>query len=403
MAKKMRRKWWIWALLGVVVLAVAGVLVVRSRGGDLPEVTIRPIERQRLVAKVSANGKIDAQRRVEISANVPGQIVNLAVREGDRVDKGDFLLQIDQAQLAATAQGAAASLEALFHDRDAARAAAVAAERDFERAQRSFEEELIPESDLDSARAAVDSAAARVEAIEQRIAEARANLAGARDTLSKTKIVAPMSGVVTRLPVEEGEVAVIGTMNNPGTVLLTISDMSVVEAVMEVDETDIPRVELGHRAEVTIDAYDDRVFAGLVTEVASSPIETAATEAINFEVKIQLGDPPPTVRPGFSCSADIITDTREEAVAAPIQSLVVRDDPEGGAGGEEEGVYLYDEATSTVRFAAVETGITGDTEVEVLSGIAAGDVVVTGPFRALREIEDGDEVRLKVEEEPEDG
>ena len=214
-------------------------------------------------------------------------------------------------------------------------------------------------------------------------------------------MVAPISGTVTRLPVEEGEVAVIGTMNNPGTVLMTISDMSVVEAVMEVDETDIPQVRLGQPAEVTIDAYGDEIFQGLVTEVGSSPIETRTSEAINFEVKIQLAEPPERVRPGFSCSADIITDTRENVVAAPIQALVVREKPgeDGGRPTDEEGVYVLDPEAETVRFTPVETGITGETEIEITSGLEEGEIVVTGPFRVLREIEDGGKVTPPEPEE----
>jgi HlyD family secretion protein len=392
--KKTKRKLWIWIAVVAVIIVAAGIIIARSKREKPPEVTTETIARKTLISKVSANGAIDAQRKVDLSANVMGQIVNLAVREGDRVEKGDFLLQIDQAQLEATAAGAAASLNALFHDRDAARASAIDAQRTLDRAQKSYADELIPVSELDRARTALESAEAQVQAIEQRIAQARANLAGARDTLSKTKMVAPIGGTVTRLPVEEGEVAVIGTMNNPGTVLMTISDMSVVEAVMEVDETDIPQVELGQPAEVTIDAYGDQVFDGLVTEVGSSPIETLTSEAINFEVKIQLAEPPAAVRPGFSCSADIITDTREDVIAAPIQSLVVREKPAdaGGQPTDEEGIYVLNEEDETVRFAPVEVGITGDTEIEILSGLEAEDIVITGPFRVLREINDGDKV-----------
>ena len=402
--RKKKRSWkkWIWIAVVVILLGAIGLGVARSRRETPPEVTIQEIVTKTLVSKVSANGAIDAQRKVDLSANVMGQIVNLAVREGDQVEKGDFLLQIDQAQLEATAAGAAASLNALFHDRDAARASSIDAQRTLDRAQKSYDDDLIPISELDRARTALESTEAQVQAIEQRIAQARANLAGARDTLSKTKMVAPIGGTVTRLPVEEGEVAVIGTMNNPGTVLMTISDMGVVEAVMEVDETDVPQVKLGQAAEVTIDAYGDRIFDGLVTEVGSSPIETLTSEAINFEVKIQLSDPPDSVRPGFSCSADIITDTRENAIAAPIQALVVREKPseEGGRPEDEEGIYVLDSESATVAFAPVETGITGETEIEIVSGVDAGDVVVTGPFRVLREIGDGDAV-TPPESEPE--
>src|SRR5438128_2032925 len=199
-------------LVGIAVLLVAGVAfaVIRARRDkDVTAVTLAKVARMDLTSKVSANGKIDAQRKVDLSANIMGQIVNLAVREGDVVKKGTFLLQIDQKQLAASAQGAAASLQALFSDRDAARAAAVSAQHDFERAQKNFAQKIIPAAELDRARAAYDGAQANVAAIEQRIEQSRANLAAARDTLSKTTMRAPMDGLVTALPLEQGEAAVL--------------------------------------------------------------------------------------------------------------------------------------------------------------------------------------------------
>ncbi|MHB0972439.1 MAG: efflux RND transporter periplasmic adaptor subunit [Thermoanaerobaculia bacterium] len=326
----------------IVVLALGGGFIVKSRQKKLVEVTTAKVERADIVSKVSANGKIEAKRKVDLSAHVMGQIVNLAVREGDVVKKGDFLLQIDKTQLEASAAGAAASLSAMFNDRDAAQAAMEERARDFARAKKNYDEKIVPLAEYERARTALDAARANLAAAENRISQSRAALAGARDTLSKTTLTAPMAGIVTRLPVEEGEVAVIGTMNNPGTVLLTISDMSEVEAVMEVDETDIPNVKIGQVANVTIDAYPNRTFAGHVTEVGSSPITslTSGAEAINFEVKIQLDAPPPGVRPGFSVSADVITGTRSKVVNVPIQALVVREKP-GTAGSkpvEEEGV-----------------------------------------------------------------
>ncbi|HWW61529.1 MAG TPA: efflux RND transporter periplasmic adaptor subunit, partial [Thermoanaerobaculia bacterium] len=311
------------------------------RGKDITAVTFGKVERRDLTSKVSANGRIDAKRKVDLSANVMGQVVNLAVHEGDVVKRGDFLLQIDQKQLAASAEGAAASLRAVYSDRDAARAAAIAADQDYERVRKNFEQKIVPMADLDRARSARDAARANVNALEERISQARSNLTAARDTLSKTTMRAPMDGIVTALPVEEGEVAVIGTMNNAGTVLMTIADMSVVEAVMEVDETDIPSVKAGQRATVTIDAYPNKTFSGLVTEVGSSPITrnglpSAGSEAINFEVKVQLENPPPGVRPGFSVSADIITGTRAHALAIPIQALVVREKPGSKTGKAED-------------------------------------------------------------------
>lgn len=387
----------------VVVLLIAGITAasIVSKGKEGTPVTFGKVERTDLTSKVTANGQIDAQRKVDLSANVMGQIVNLAVREGDVVKKGDFLLQIDQKQLAASAQGAEASMRALFSDRDSARATLAEAQLTYDRARSNVNQQISPQADLDRARAALDSARANVRAIEQRIEQSRANVAAARDTLSKTTMTAPMAGIITALPVEEGEVAVIGTMNNAGTKLLTIADMSVVEAVMEVDETDVPNVKVGQRATVTVDAYPNKTFEGVVTEVGSSPMTAsgaAGGEAVNFEVKIQLTNPPPGIRPGFSASADIITGTRSKALAIPIQALVVREKPGSGAGKatEEEGVYLHKDGKA--QFVPVTTGLAGDSNIEIVKGLSEGQQIVTGPFRALRDIKDGAKVREQKEE-----
>ncbi|MEZ5313581.1 MAG: efflux RND transporter periplasmic adaptor subunit [Thermoanaerobaculia bacterium] len=389
--------------IGIPVLIVLGIVGKSIAGKDkkLPQVTVQKVKRSDLKSLVTAIGKTEAQRKVDLSANVMGQVVNLAVREGEVVKKGDFLLQIDQTQRRATALSAEESLKALFFDRDGARAQAEEAKKNFERAERSFADQIIPQAEVDRARAAYDSAAASVSGFERRIEQARANLAGARDELSKTKMVSPIDGVITALPIEEGEIAVIGTMNNPGTALMTISDMNTVEAVMEVDETDIPNVRVGQTAEVRIDAYSDQKFEGIVTEVASSPIQSltgASDAAVNFEVRIQLKDPPEGIRPGFSCSADILTGTADQVIAVPIQALVVRDKD----GGEEEGVYLLasEGKKKTAKFAAVTPGLMGEMEVEIESGVDDEAEVITGPFKALREIKDGD--RVRVEEKKDD-
>jgi HlyD family secretion protein len=384
-----------------VVLAGGATLGLTRRDKNVTPVAFGKVERLDLTSKVTSNGRLDAKRKVDLSANIMGQIVNLAVREGDVVKKGDFLLQIDQKQLAASAQGAAASLQALFSDREAARANAAEAQRNFERARKNYNDKIIPLADMERMHSLLDAANANVAAIERRIDQSRANLAAANDTLSKTTMRAPMDGIVTALPVEEGEVAVIGTMNNPGTKLLTIADMSVVEAVMEVDETDIPSVKVGQHANVTIDAYPNKTFSGTVTEVGSSPItqtgQTGGSQAVNFEVKVQVDNPPPDVRPGFSCSADIITGTRTKAIAIPIQALVVREKPGSKAGKpqDEEGVFVNN--GGTVKFAPVKTGLSGDSNIEIVSGLKEGQQIVTGPFRALREIKDGSKVKEQKE------
>lgn len=406
---KRRTKIIIGVAAAVLVTGGIGGKVVSSRNKDVTQVTFGKVERIDLTSKVSANGRIDAKRKVDLSANVMGQVINLAVREGDVVKRNTFLLQIDQKQLAASAEGAAASLRAVFSDRDAARATALAAEQDYQRALKNYEQKIIPAAELERARSARDAATANVGGLEQRISQARANLEAARDTLSKTTIRSPIDGIVTALPVEEGEVAVIGTMNNPGTKLMTIADMSVVEAVMEVDETDIPSVKVGQRATVTIDAYPNKTYSGLVTEVGSSPIQAnglgggAGAQAINFEVKIQIENPPPDVRPGFSASADIITGTRSRALAIPIQALVVREKPgsKGGKPEDEEGVFVHEDGT--VKFQAVKTGLAGDSSIEITSGIKEGQQIVTGPFRALRDIKDGSKVKEQKEKGEGDG
>lgn len=406
-------------ILVIVALAVVALIAVGiDRRGDKKglEVETAKVARQDLVSRVSANGRVDAKRKVDLSANVMGQIVNLAVREGDQVKQGDFLLQIDQAKLAADAAGAEASLQALLSDRDAARAQAREAELSYQRAVSSVRSGVIPQAELDRAEATLESARANVASLERRIQQARAGLESARDSLSKTTMRAPISGVVTALPVEEGEVAVIGTMNNPGTILMTISDMSVVEAVMDVDETDIPHVAIGQPAEVTIDAYGEQKYAGRVTEVASSPRSgMGGTEAVNFEVKIQLESPPPGIRPGFSASGTIETGRAQNVLAIPIQALVVRDvaadesrqaQQRPAAGGrpiEEEGVYVYEEGSGTVSFRKVSTGLMGETSVEVTSGLHQDETIVVGPFRALRELEDGDKVRVAPKRDQQSG
>jgi len=259
------------AVLGVVVIGALTAFI-RGKDKDVPRVTTAKVEKLDLVSKVTANGKIQAQRKVDMSALVMGQIVNLAVKEGDHVKRGQLLLQIDQVQLAAQARGAEASLEAMRHDLDAARATAAQAKFDYERAAANFKGNILAEADLQKAKSNLDTAEANLAATEQRMRSTMASLAASRDSLSKTTVTAPIEGIVTSLPIKEGEVTVIGTMNNAGTQLMTISDMGSVEAVMMVDETSVPQVKIGQKAALSIDAYPNTRFEGTVAEVGSSPI-----------------------------------------------------------------------------------------------------------------------------------
>lgn len=390
--------------LAVAALALAGFggWKATHRGPKPVEVQTAVVQRADLQAKVTANGRIQAQRKVDISATIPGQITHLAVREGDRVARGQFLLQIDPVSPRATARSSEASMQALLREVDSARATLAQARVDIGRAEANYQARIIPEMEVQRARTAVATAEAGLSAAERRVEQARAMLEGARDTLSKTVVRAPIDGIVTAKRVEEGEVAVVGVLNQPGTVLLTISDMSVVEAELEVDETSIPSVKVGQEAGVRIDAYSNRTFTGVVTEVGNSPIlkTGTASEAIKFRVKVQLEEPPPDIKPGLSVQADILTGFRPQALVVPIQALVLRDierkpgeAPPPGAPREEEGVYLMEDGKA--RFQAIKTGLLGELSMEVVSGLRGGQTIITGPFKALRELKPGDRVKLE--------
>jgi HlyD family secretion protein len=409
MEVQVRRKY-LWLTLGMVALSlVLGGWAFFRRDTESVEVQVATVGREDLQAKVTANGKVQAQKKVDISATIAGQITHLAVQEGDRVRKGQFLLQIDSANPRSMARSSEASMEALLRDLESARAALEQARADFRRAEGNHRGGILSESDFEKVRTSLATAEAVAGASQRRVDQARATFEGARDLLSKTTIRAPMDGIITAKRVEEGEVAVIGVQNSPGTVLLTISDMSVVETEMEVDETSIPAVKVGQEARVHIDAYPNRTFTGVVTEVGSSPMAATAgatgTEAIKFMVKVQLAAPPAGIKPGLSVQADILTGFRGRALVIPIQALVLRDSerererkagaaaPPPGAPREQEGVYLM--AGGKARFQPIKTGLMGELSVEVLDGLRGGETLVTGPFKALRTLKPGD--RLKLE------
>ena len=405
----MRRRRLGWALGALAVIGAGVTWFVMNRGPKPTPVQLATVERSDLQARVTANGRVQAQKKVDMSATIAGQVTRLEVEEGDRVTKGQFLLQIDATNPSAVARSTEASMRALVRELDSSRAQLEQARIDFRRAEENHRAQIISTADLDRARTALTSAEAMVLASGRRVEQARATLDGARDTLKKTTVVAPMDGIVTARRVEEGEVAVIGVLNQPGTVLLTISDMSVVEAEMEVDETSIPTVEVGQAARVRIDAYPNRSFDGVVTEVGSSPMDIEErqqqTDAIKFKVEVEIKDPPETIKPGLSVQADILTGFAGQALVVPLQALVVRDIPREpgqalapGVPREEEGVYLL--KGDVAEFRAVKTGLLGELDVEILDGLEGGETLITGPFRALRSLEPGDPVT--EEEEPDD-
>lgn len=384
---------------GLVLLLVLGLSLAGMRDKGMP-VQVATVGRENLQAKVSANGKVQAVTKADISANVIGQVTRLAVKEGDVVKKGQFLMEIDPRNARANADAMQANLQAAKSQVDSASAALAQAKADFERAKANRDAGIISAADFDRARTAFETAQADQKTAQRRMDQAKANVSQSRVGLGYSTITAPMDGVVTARRIELGETAVPGIQNQAGTVLLTISDMSKVEAEMEVDEASIPTVKLGQEAQIHIDAYPNQVFQGQVTEVGGSPIlKTSVNDATKFKVKIWIKNPPATIKPGLSVQADIYTGHRDQALAIPFQALVMRDiKPKSGetlkpgAPREEEGVFLME--AGKAKFTPVKTGLMGDLSVEVVSGLKGGETLITGPNRALRELKGGEAVRV---------
>ncbi len=420
-------------LIGVLVVVVLGsaaaISVVTSRNGGL-EVRMEEVVRRDLVATVTASGNIRARRAVDISADVMGRVIELNVEEGNDVTRGEILLRIDPSQLEAAVSRAQAALSQAQAQAAQQQANLVKSQREYERtlALQGRDSTLVSPQQVEDAQTNLEVARSLFQAAEHGVAQARAGLEEAQDQLAKTIIQAPMSGKVTRLNVEEGETVVIGTMNNPGSLILTISDLSVVEAVVEVDETDVPEISLGDSAVVELDAFPEQQFAGRVTEIGNSAIVppsttagTGQTAAIDFEVVITLDNPGTLLRPDLSATADIITAVREEVLSIPILALTVKE-PEGAREEEAasameeedpanvtreerpegpvarsrqprevEGVFRVRDGIAT--FVPVEVGITGQEYFQVLEGLEEGDTVVAGPYQRIRELEDGSEVK----------
>lgn len=414
-----RRKFFIGALVVVVLGSAAAISVVRGSDRGI-QVRLDEVSRQDLVSTVTASGNIRARLAVDISADVMGRVIEMNVEEGDDVTEGEILLRIDPSQLEAAVSRTQAALSQAQAQVAQAQANYIRAERDHGRAStlRARDSTLVSRQQVEDAETTMEVNRSLLQAAQHGVAQAEAALEEAQDQLAKTIIRAPISGKVTRLNVEAGETVVIGTMNNPGSLILTVSDLSVVEAVMEVDETDVPDIALGDSAAVALDAFPSREFSGRVTEIGNSAIVppsttagTGQTAAIDFEVVITLDDPGVALRPDLSATADIVTAIREDAVAIPIISLTVRDaEEEGGPEGDEEpqarrgpakeveGVFVVREGIAT--FTPVEIGITGQEYFEVLSGVAPGDTVVAGPYQRIRELTNGDAVTRMEEGSP---
>jgi HlyD family secretion protein len=433
----------------VLVSAIVGFTVYQSHKNV---VTVQTGKAQRLdlIAVVSASGEIKPKTYVNIGANAFGKITKLYVKEGDQVKRGQMLVQLENVQSAADMDAMQASLDAAKTDAVAAEAglntsaadlnrAKSDAERsdlDWTRAQGLYKDALISKSDYDmqkanhqtavaglaQAQARVAQAKAQKESAEGRIEQASANLTHAADVLKKTTYQAPFDGVITNLPVREGETVVIGIQNAPGSTLMTLADLSVITAEVKVDETDIVNVQMGQAAQVTIDAIPKKSFKAIVTQIGDNAIVrstgvstsqqiSTSQEAKDFKVVVTLQDPPEDLRPGLSATAKITTATRGNALTIPIQALTVRrqadlvpKDEKGSVQAaapskdlskekeEIQGVFVL--RNHKAEFVAVDTGVAGTTDIEVIKGLKEGDEIVTGSYKVLRTLRPGSSVKV---------
>ena len=449
-------KTWKKVLIGVgaaLVLGIIAAVSVYQSQKNVVTVQTGKVQKQNLASVVSASGEIKPKTYVNIGANAFGKIIKLHVKEGDRVKKGQLLAQLENVQSSADVNATRASVQAAETDAVAADAAlktsladlnraksdAVHAKLDWDRAQGLYGAALIAKQDYDVKKAAWESADAGLAQAEARVAQARAqkdsmdkhitqnqaNLTRFTDVLQKTTYEAPFDGVITNLPVREGETVVIGIQNSPGSTLMTLADMSVITSEVKVDETDIVNVRLGQPADVTIDAIPHKTFHGVVSEigdnaivrstgVATSQATSTSEEAKDFKVVVTLTDPPADLRPGLSSTAKITTATRSSVLSIPIQALTVRTQADlvpkdAGKGSVEAATRAPAEASKVkerevqgvfvirkkkAEFVPVETGISGTTDIEVTKGVQEGDEVITGSYKVLRTLKPGTSVKI---------
>ena len=403
------------SVFAVFLVALAGVatLTAMRSGTKAVNVRIEPVQKRDLIASVTASGNVTPHTKVDLSSDITGKIVRLDVKEGQIVSKGQFLLQIDPQEAEANVQRAEAALSA-------AKAAAAQAKASLLQAQKSYERsleikkanpQLISDEQLEQLRTTADVDQAVLESQTHLVDQNVAQLAQVRSALSKTTIYAPMAGRVTRLNVEGGETAIMGTLNKDAATLLTISDMAVLETKVKVDETDVARIRIGDSALVQIDAFPDTTFIGRVTKISNSSVKSATAtqssgdQAVDYEVTIQLLNVPPETRPDFSATAKIVTDSRRNVLSIPIIALTVRENetlqsgdtaiglgkpkPKKEVGKKDvEGVFVV-AGDNKVTFRPVKRGITGEKHFEVLSGLKEGEKIVAGTYQAIRELKDG--------------
>jgi HlyD family secretion protein len=416
----MARRTAVWILIAAIVVTVVAVIVIRRDNAGITIDVGTAARKAVFRSYVTASGQIVAGRYADVGASAMGRLVELRVKEGDVVTKGQVLARIDRVQAAAGAAAASARVGAAESDVRATREQVLAAEADataaearsreaqltLRRSQDLRKDGLIPAAQLDAATAAADAAAAQLGAAraairlvkqttaasERRLTETKADSTRAGDVFAKTEVIAPIAGVVTRLPVQEGEMVVIGIQNQPGSTLMTISDLSAIDAEVKVAEADVMRLAGGQTASVTLEALPGAPLAGRVVEIGASALPVVGTGAAarEFKVKVRLDRPGQNLRPGLTCDTEILTAERKNVLTVPLQAVVLR---QMAPGQDQPGVFVAD--GKTVKFTPVKTGLIGGLDIEV-SGLAEGTRVVIGPFQALRDLQDGQAVRVQA-------
>ncbi len=389
------------ALILAAVAAVA-FLSLRSTDTSGTRVETAAVERHDVASHVKASGEITPEKKVAISAKVTGEIVELPVHEGDRVHKGQLLVRIEDDLYRAARNQAVAALRQAEVSVERARIQLDDARRTLDRTRSLFAQGLASQQQLDADRLRFESARVELEVQKHTVEQYRSSLKRAEDDLARTVIRSPMDGIVIQLDAEQGETVVPGTTNLPGSVIMTIADMSRLLAEVEVGEVDIVDVALGQPAEITVDALGDAVQHGEVVEIATSGREDKAQGVIRFRVKVAIHDPDSRLRPAMTAKVDIETARHEGVLAVPIQSVVRRrlgadgrELPTGRRKGGKQRDVVYVVKDGTARAIPVKTGISDDLRVEILSGLEEGQTVVTGPYRTLKTLHDGDRVSVE--------
>ncbi len=412
---KMKRKHVWLAVAGLLVLATSVGAVLRGRGKKAPEVQTAKVERREIVQKVGATGKIQPKTKVDISADVSAKITRLAVVEGQPVSKGALLVTLDQARYLAAVESAEASVSSAQSNAALVNENMAQAESEFRRSQRLHESGLESESSFEAKSAQYQVEVARHKSAMDQVAQAKAALKQARDDLSKTTIYSPMAGTISALNKEEGEIALGSQFQKD--VILTVADLSAMEAQVKVDENDLVTIAVGQAAEIEVDALPNQLLRGVVSEIGSSAVSAGAgtsEQKTEFEVKITLSDPPSTLRPGMTASADIITNTNPSALSVPLQSVVARavdqltmkgeqrKDAEARYTADRDGfvevVFCIEQGKAVAK--QVKTGIQSDELIEILDGLKEGDEIVTGSYRAIsKDLDNGAAVRIKQQQD----